>query len=111
MKKLVFLVLLLVGCCSNVERREEKKEFVRIFMHNPGYYSVMVKDDGELKIFYDWGCKQKVICDISSGEPMYYKIIWKGNSKELIEYHIHSAKDIDGGTSGGKNSIKTNVVE
>jgi hypothetical protein len=107
-----------LGCDGHEITHTEEKEFVRIFMHNPGKYTVLVKEQNELKSFEPaYRIKQTLIADVPPGKPMYYKLNYSGGdgkhrSQESIEYHIHSEKDIDAGShSNGKTRSQSNVVE
>lgn len=115
MKKVLasFVIVIGLGCGGHEITHTEEKEFVRIFMHNPGKYTVLVKEHNELKSFEPaYGIKQTLIADVPPGKPMYYKLNYSGRSQESIEYHIHSEKDIDAGShSNGKTRSQSNVVE
>ena len=131
MKKALWFVTLtlLVGCnCSNSEYTEMPDEkiggVVRIFMHEPSRYSVMVQDpnSSELKTaefnLYNF-CRAKIIADVPKDEKRWISLkskkhnVSKRTYYTSFELHIHSAEDINGaGWSHGKfGSGTTTVIE
>ena len=95
---LLFFVLLVAGCSSYSEG--QKFNVVRVFMHDPGCYSILNKNAaGEIEdiSFRNWHAR--ILDDVPKGEPMWAQI--KGGK---VEIHIHHASEIGG---GGYQTIDT----
>jgi hypothetical protein len=127
MKKLLFLLLLATGCEVNVQYR--KNECVRVFMHEPGLYSVLDKDlksvsfrDTQWLDFDDGdGRRQHVslIADVPKDKSMWYEGEYQKDSRgsdwRWVKIHIHNVEDVNGAdwNTPGKHSkhVTTKPVE
>ncbi len=95
---------------------------VRVFMHQPGEYSVLYQEGIELKSFafysvnfhqpfqglnvgrgQNLNIKVKIIMDVKEDEPMWAlakttgKGNWMNNTQDIeVSIHVHSQKDING---------------
>ena len=96
---LLLSVLLIVGCGTSLKEGQQFPNVVRVFMHTPGRYSVLVKKTaggGSVTqeiypvSFRDWDAK--IVDDVPKGEPMWAQI--KGG---IAEIHIHHAGEVGGG--------------
>ena len=95
---------------------EDKREIVRVFMHLPGDYSVLVLDGNELKSITFYAGHPRLVADVPNDKPMWYEAKMRRNgwtASAII--HIHAPKDVDGAgwQRGGKfrTSGTTTVVE
>lgn len=131
MKK-IFYILCILGCLilninsSQANDGRTKRNCVRVFMHSPGDYSVMVQEGDELVVVHlkdgsPYGVKPKIFKDVSKNKKMYYKVdiippsFWGASytTYSNIEIHVHSEKDINGaGWNRGKfGRGQTEVIE
>ena len=125
----LIVVTLLIGCnCSNsayTKMPDEKIEnVVRIFMHEPSRYSIMIQDpnSSELKTMqfnlYNF-CRAKIVADVPKNEKMWIFLkskkhnVNKDTYYTSFELHVRSAEDINGaGWNHGKfGSGTTTVIE
>lgn len=114
MKKLLFATVLLLSGCMGPTTPHKIDNVRRVFMHQPGHYSVLVQDGAELKIKDFPSHNTKLIMDAKDGK------MWveghKYNDQQLwsqVIIHITSEKDIEGGgfKLGKSPEGKTNVVK
>lgn len=121
MKKIIHILfcLAVAGCCGNqpTDRKGKVENIQRVFMHEPGDYTVMWLDkDKQLQTRRFNGYRSNVIlkADVSSGEPMWAE--WRGwgspnhpNEDRYVSYervviHVHNAESINGaGWNHGKH--------
>ena len=102
---IVILMFFIVGCSQAGHRIHDikREHIVRVFMHEPGDYSVLVNNNGEL-VSKTFACKIRLIRDVPYDEPMYYEGERNRDGYFLrVEIHVHSEKDINGaGWNHGK---------
>lgn len=103
----------------------------RVLMHEPGYYSILVKEKNNNLVCRSFGqygrVSVKIIADVQSDQPMWAQVFpnlierdstfyplcnYSEKYDPYVEIHIHSGKDIDGaGWDHGKfGRGKTNVI-
>jgi len=120
----VILVVLLVAGCSKTPENlvYQKDECVRVFMHEPGRYSVLNK---ELKAvsFRNMrdGNASQLVTDVPKDKAMWYEGEYRKSVQgynegwKWVKIHIHDLNDINGGAwdTGGKHSqnIQTRPIE
>lgn len=107
-------------------REERVENIVRVFVHNPGEYSVLIEKDGKLiDRSFSWhvigsGGTVEIATDASQGEPMYATITYYekegSDHHQDVVIHVHSPQDLEGGGWSrrvGKHTHtgKTNVLE
>jgi hypothetical protein len=114
MRKIILAsVVLFTLCGCDKDEQVEKANCVRVFMHQPGYYSVL--DENFKSIIFSGGpCPVfRIIADVPANMPMWYHGIKNGRDWKSIEIHIHSPQDINGaGWNGGKGRLEnTTIVE
>lgn len=130
MKRILFsaasflLIVLLVGCFNKKPNSpdEEIRDVVRVFMHEPNHFSVLVRANGAKEgTFIDlhWISSTQYFFDVPAGQPMWVE------KKDITQYpngsatigrialHLHSPQDINGaGWDHGKfGRGSTQVVE
>jgi len=98
MKKFLLLFLLFLPGCETPQHYKVNN-IVRVFMHDPGKYSLMVREDGQLKSlpFHGHSNYFYVYEDVPSGEPMWADVDKTSNGVKTITLHVHDEKDIQGG--------------
>lgn len=111
----------LMGCVDRQTPVDEKIDnVVRIFMHSPRQFSVLVESgSNELTLRtlpYLWG-EVKIFTDVPRGQKNWvilngYHSTMNGNHLSL-ELHIHSPKDVEGGgwDHGKSGKGMTQVIE
>ena len=118
MKKLFALVglLMLSGCGEPQEITY--RHVVRVMMHEPHRYTVFTKDPESpelsmLQFRYSSSAKVKLIVDVEEGQEMWIKKRECMGELEVLEFHIHSPKDIEGGgwSHGKAGRGQTQVIE
>ncbi|RDJ34961.1 MAG: hypothetical protein DWQ19_09000 [Crenarchaeota archaeon] len=92
MKKLILLLLLVVAGCGHPLREGESRTIERVFMHEPGRYSVLVREYDELKSISFRSHKVKLLDDVEKGDDM-----WMEMKNGITTIHIHNAKEVEGG--------------
>ncbi len=116
MKRLVLLFCLLICLgCETKKNSEQITQVERVFMNEPGVYSFMYRDSGQLKVFGGTSWYQyNVYEDVLPGKPMWVKTEqWtvEGNPTVKYEIHVHFVGDIEGGGwNHGKNGSGTTTV-
>lgn len=100
---LLVLLLLCVGCTEPVTTKRID-HIERILMHNSGSYTVFSKDPNTSKLREDFVkyCKVDLIADLDKDKECYGTITyqprneWAETNYISAEFHIHSAKEING---------------
>ncbi len=119
---ILFGFLLFVSGCSGSQTPPEKTgeekivNVLRIFMHTPNTYSVMMPgpQDSEIKLVTLPYAPARFFVDVPVDEHMWVLVGKKSYGfPSVIEFHIHSQKDIEGaGWNHGKGgSGQTIIVE
>jgi hypothetical protein len=86
MKKTSVALLLLLGCGIPATDRQE---FVHLFMHKPGEYSVMIREGNQMKdVMLD---RATIVVDVPEGEPLWY------SNRNGIFIHVSENTKINGG--------------
>lgn len=118
---IIIAIMITSTSCKQVER-DEKSEVVAVWKHDPGVYSVTIKDGITLvdKSFWsDMGrATPLIITDVPEGQNMWYEAhfsdnAFNGKGYSNVRIHIHSIKDINGaGWNHGKfGSGQTQLLE
>lgn len=105
--------LFLLAACTVFRQWEERIEFVRLYKHEVGHYSVDIKTpDGKIisRDLCNPLCPQKmdIFDDVGDGKQMWMRIVLGENviaSSQIhyVEIHIRSVADIQGaGWNRGK---------
>ena len=135
---IVLLSILAVGYFVYSERnsmikadeRKMKDEIIvknvkRVFMHDPGRYSVLVQDPGSLEYkplnVPGWGSASnchsiRIFGDVPESDSIWLRFHYIGEAGDLqreLEIHIRSEKDIEGGgwDHGKHGRGQTNILQ
>ena len=97
-------LFLVIGCETRPDG-SERLNVIRVFMHEPGDYSVMYQEGKEVKTL-SLVCYRgvQVLADVPKGEPMYYEKTWKKHESARHVIHVHSPQDIKGGGWSNEDS-------
>ena len=116
---LIFVMIIVIT--PKMEYRVVKRSIVRVMMHEPERYSVLVQEkDKSLKTLTYRGCQ--LIADVPKDEPMWLEVEMNKAKEEITDegyhykwakIHIHSADQLNGaGWDHGKGGRgQTEVVE
>lgn len=108
MKKLLVFVVLMVGCNKPPENLVyQKDDCVRVFMHEPGLYSVLNKDLKAVSFRNMRGKNSQLVADVPKDKSMWYEGEYKeyeinadrghNESWKWVKIHIHDVNDVNGG--------------
>lgn len=120
----ILIIILILSCCifsCQVSYTDHKGSVIKVFMHEPGLYSVM-QDDFSVVSFRDMRRNDsKLIADVQKGQPMWWeakKAHQRGGNCgwSQVRIHIHGPEDINGGdwqqgAGGAKRQVGTKVIE
>jgi len=113
----IFIALLLVVLCG-CDKIQEKYDVDAIYLHEPGHYSVMIKEGSELltKDFGDGSVR--IFTDVTNGQSCYYEAVYTENIGYVdgVRLHVRSSDDIKGAgwtvkTGGTTASGTTQKIE
>lgn len=120
----IILFLFLSGCESKFDPIVTKyNNVVRVFVHDPGEYSILVEDKDTKELtsirWSKWDTefhRYKVYADVKRNDNIWVKTTktWGFDKNTIeIEIHIHNSKEIEGGSwnhnkegSGHTNSLE-----
>ncbi len=113
----IYAGIFLAGCSSRQDPDEMVTGVVRVFMHSPMQYSVMItnfQDDREVRLrTFDY-CPVKFFADVPRDELMWVLVRKASNTSSYpysLEFHIHSPKDVEGaGWNHGKGGQGQTIV-
>lgn len=103
---MVLALALAMAGCQREERRYRIDNVVRVFYAGSQSYRVVVEDPitREVKIIKCdtyVGDTMSLVADVPPDQPMWVDV--KEGSYKRTVIHIHSGKDLEGGTIQGKN--------
>jgi hypothetical protein len=113
------ICLFCLSSCDNGPKQEKIENVVRIFMHEPGHYSLMIQLSGSISATMRTvnlsGCEPKFIMDAPKDGEMWVYIEYprlENDNRGIADFHIHSENDIDGGgwNHGKFGSGQTQVI-
>jgi hypothetical protein len=126
MRNLIILMICIcfIGCSTKPNISYKKEDINRVFMHEPGLYSILnIKFESvSFRTGYNWRLPNiEIIADVPKDKSMWYEgeYIDVKDSKsgwKWVKIHIHSPQDINGGAWNkriGKNHfvlVQTTII-
>lgn len=109
---ILVLAMFVCGCADNRSYPYKIENVTRVIVG--GGYSVVTEDPEThvVKVVAVPGSNTTLIADVPIGQPMWVDVVKDPQTSwEKSTIHIHSTKDIVGGSTGGKHPQKVHVIE